>query len=476
MPSGTTQPGGPAAEPDLPDVQPAPLADVDSTTAPEGAEPGTPAITEPLADPQALGPEAVPPIQPLPEEAPGSIAAKATAASRNDGGGYAALAERTAPAPPSRLAVGLSLLALAVALGVGGAIAGGLLKPVPPAELLAANERLGDLTQRLTRAEQKLAALEDRTPLPATATTSPTATTPAATDPDLLRRLAALEARLAEPAPPPPPDPRIATLEERVAPLEQQLPPLAQRIAPLEERLAPLEEGLPGLEERVQGLATRLDAMGQPARVQDLDRVQEAMAARIAALDRTLAVQDDRLAAANQGAALARLAAAASGPAPFVAALDAAQAAFGDAAPDRVKAALAAARPAAEAGAPPLAQLRADWPATVAAIRNAQAPADLGERLTDGLGGLITIRRTDAGEAAGDPVVAAQAALEGGDLRAALDAVDTLDTAAAQAAAPWRAAAGRRLAVMDATAALQQALAASEDATPDGTGPGETGQ
>ncbi|MGE5441771.1 MAG: COG4223 family protein, partial [Bacteroidota bacterium] len=119
--------------------------------------------------------------------------------------------------------------------------------------------------------------------------------------------------------------------------------------------------------------------------------------------------------------------------------------------------------PHAISGVPTLAALRAQLPATVDAVIRA-TPVTAGEtwtdRVMDRLASLVSIRRVGsyaiAAGGVGGIVAQAEAALQGGDLQAAVTALERLDGAPAQAASDWLQDARARLTANRVLASLQQ--------------------
>ena len=119
--------------------------------------------------------------------------------------------------------------------------------------------------------------------------------------------------------------------------------------------------------------------------------------------------------------------------------------------------------PFARTGVPTLAALRAQLPATIDAVIRATpvtASDTWTDRVVDRLASLVTVRRvgSEAIAAGGiDGIVAqAEAALDGGDLQAAVTALERLDGAPAEAAADWLQHARARLTADRALSTLQQ--------------------
>ena len=146
---------------------------------------------------------------------------------------------------------------------------------------------------------------------------------------------------------------------------------------------------------------------------------------------------------------------------------------------------LAALKPLAEAGAPSLAQLQAEFPAVATAIAQAEgsaagaaagaAKASFWDRVLGRLESLVTIRPVaEGGEVAGnstlDRLARAEDQLARGNLPGAVAELSALTGAAHEAAAPWIARAQARFATDAAAkklaAALLAALAGSAGAAP----------
>ncbi len=134
--------------------------------------------------------------------------------------------------------------------------------------------------------------------------------------------------------------------------------------------------------------------------------------------------------------------------------------------------ALAPLKPFAESGAPSLSALAASWAKVAPAVVAAAPPPERSgwDRLIDHMRALVRIRRV--GEAAGSdesdpPVARIGAALERGDLAAALEAYDRLPEASRAAGAAWADAAKARAAAVKAATALRAdaigGLAAAKD-------------
>lgn len=241
-------------------------------------------------------------------------------------------------------------------------------------------------------------------------------------------------------------DSRLAAQEQALAALGERidsLPP-APDLAPLAADTAALEERADSLRDTLDGLTTRVDALEQtpaatsPATTTDAPATAPALAAlntRLAALEAELDHRTDMLRAeiaasraeteaealsTLRGAALLRLQAALDSGAPFADTLAAAT--------DNPPPALAA---LAETGVPTLAALRESFPAAaraaLAAARDAGLAQD-GAGVTGWLRQVLNVRSTRprAGDDADAVLSRAEAALNRGDLAAALDLLDAL--------------------------------------------------
>jgi uroporphyrinogen-III synthase len=256
----------------------------------------------------------------------------------------------------------------------------------------------------------------------------------------------------------------LEDLEARQVRLRQQVEGLAPRVDAIERTLVALRQS-------VDRLATNEQAV-DPEMVKQLgDRialletqasVASGLAQQVRSLEASTAVARDTASKlATTVLAVGQLAQAVGDGGPFVRQLAAVRALGGDD-PDIAQAA-AELEAYATSGVPTLAALRAQLPATGDAVIRA-TPVTAGEtwtdRVMDRLASLVTIRRvgSDAIAAGGvDGIVAqAEAALQGGDLQAAVTALERLDGASAQAASDWLQHARARLAAERALATLQQ--------------------
>ncbi|HZS81653.1 MAG TPA: mitofilin family membrane protein [Stellaceae bacterium] len=300
------------------------------------------------------------------------------------------------------------------------------------------------------------------------------------------QRLAALEQRVGAQKPAPAPDlgPALDPLKAQLAALDRQLAGAAQELTQLRQRPNP-ESDMAALRDSVQKtaaeekqLADRIAALEAKlaalpaAHPEALQALQASVAKLSAGLD---AVRQE---AGRQGGealflALGQLRQAMEGSGGFAEELAAALAlAKGDGA---IEAKLGSLKDAAARGLPSLADLRTRFDAVSGQILDAAgAEAKEGGWVDTILRGLhIRVRQIGTGAASGSgpaaAVAKAEAALAGGDLAAAVAALQDLRGQAALAAKPWLDEARRRL---EAEAALAAAtnLAATRLAASGGSG------
>ncbi|HXA25989.1 MAG TPA: mitofilin family membrane protein [Acetobacteraceae bacterium] len=319
--------------------------------------------------------------------------------------------EEPAPPPPPREAARRDRLAWLSGAGfliLAAALAWVWLNPYrePPAAT-----PVDALAQPLASLEARMARLEQR-PV--------AAPTPAVQAPDLgplTARVAALEQRQV---------PNLAPLEARIAALEARPPvdtQLAGRIDALSARADSLETALRTIQ---SDLARRLDA--DEARIATAERNAGQISALADRMGRVARVQAAQL-ALNTGQKLGEMSGAPPALARFAATPPPTEATLRLAFPQAAREALAAAKPPTE-GKPLLARL---WAETQ---------------------DLVTVRQGDrvlVGDPAAGVLEHARAALDAGDLAAAVAAVSALTGAPAQAMAGWLADAR---ALMEARAAL----------------------
>lgn len=285
---------------------------------------------------------------------------------------------------------------------------------------MALEARLGDINEKLARIELKPAP-----PVPGLA--------------DLRDRLAALEAKPAAASAPLPRD-LLSRLGQLEAALAEARRPVADAGPPATDQTAHLER----LEQAVARQQVTLEGLARaPAPQQELAR----LTARVEELGREHAGTD--VAARRQSIVLvlAQLREAAREGRPFAAELKALVAIVG--AEADWQAASAGLVPFAEAGAPTLRALQAEFVSAAELALGGAVPqdADWRERALDRISRLITIRRV--GEVQGDTPEAALARAEvrlaGGDLGGAVEALGKLQGKPAEAIAAWRNGAERRL-------------------------------
>ena len=393
---------------------------------------------------------------------------------------------RIEPSPPQRRIDALPILYVLGFLVLSGALFYLYRHPPMPDNLAQDSARVQTLQDQVRSLTERLGRAESRT-----------ASAPVNVAP-LEARIAELERRPAGPAG----APDLAPMQARIADLEKRpttgpgapgvdLSPLAARIAELEKRpapgpgapavdLAPLTARIADLEKRpvpapvdLGPLTSKLDALESRPPV-DLGPLTQRLAAletqlrtasadtakRIDGIDAKLAATEAQ--AKQTAAALTGI----SDRAQRVARLQAATAAL-----------YAGQKLGEIAGAPPaLSRFATDAPPTEAALRlsfnqaaeaaqRASQPAIMEDkpfatRLWNRAQQVVTVRQGDR-VLLGDPIAGvlahAREALEAGDLRGAVQALDGLAGPAAAAMAPWK---GQAAALLDARAALA-GLAAS---------------
>jgi hypothetical protein len=411
----------------------------------------------PSAEPEISAPPPIAPPSPARPD-PGVIDGEATEI-RNEPAAEAPAAEEAASPQPGGLAH-LAAYALPAAAGLGGAILGAALALLAAWLIDPRAGALDDARARLAAVERSAqtqsaatAALDKRV-----ATVEAGAAKASALD-ALGRRIGALETaggdvrtavdearadaakalaaaqaaptstNAAAPTESSPLEPRLAKLERDLAAADARL----NQLGALDERLAKLEGAT--------GAAPKSDA-----RVAMAKGVSES-AASIAVLALSL---EQRFAAgapfAAELAALSRLGVGADALAPL--------------------------KPFAESGAPSLSALAASWAKVEPAVAAAAPPSERSgwDRLLDHMRALVRVHRV--GEAAGSdesdpPVARIGAALERGDLAAALDAFGLLPEASRAAGAAWDDAAKARATAARAASALRAdaigSLAAAKD-------------
>lgn len=268
---------------------------------------------------------------------------------------------------------------------------------------------------------------------------------------------------------------------ERADAMEQRVESVARRIDALEQRAGGIDRRAQAAEQRGDTLAQRLEAQDQElSRVLGALGSAEGVAPRVEALEkdslqakrladslrelRETAVVTRNEAASIHLAVLAtnQLTIAVNRSGPFAVELQALQAV----APESARPTLDALAPYAATGVLTVETLKARFPAvarTVAGTKVTLTGETWSERTLNRLTQLVSIRKTgpDAIAAGGTDgrLAEAEQVLAKGDLAAAVTALEGLDTkAAAEAAAPWIAAAKARLAVDQALVAVQASI------------------
>jgi hypothetical protein len=352
--------------------------------------------------------------------------------------------------------------------------------PTPPAVAGAPGTDGSAFERRIAEIEQRLQGGTAGTPAPDAATPAPSpaegsgeeiarrvdaleeriqqvASAPSAdgSGEEIARRIDALEQRVQQvaSAPPPPPDTRV---QEQVGQLDQRLDQLAQSLQQVQgsggqvgSQVASLTQELAQLRERTQQLA------------QDLSQRRNAEARAEA-----LAMAAAQVRAATQTSQ------------PFG---EEVQAMRGLGADDpAVGQAIETLSAHAQSGVPSRARLAERFSQLSGDIARAGAVGDEGswtDQALSKVNALISIRRP-AGEAQGDGpsavVSRAEARLDEGDLKGAVDELSTLQGPAAETARPWLDDARARLAVDEAAAALTNAAVSrlSGSSGSGGSGPG----
>jgi uncharacterized coiled-coil protein SlyX len=407
----------------------------------------------PSAEPEISAPPPADPPRPARAD-PGVIDGEATEI--HDAAAEAPPADAPRPPEVNRLAP----YAVPAAAGLGGAILGAALALFaawlidPRAGALdAASARLAAVEKSAETQSTATAALDKRV-----ATIEAGAVKASALD-ALARRFSALETSGA--------DAKAALDEARAARADaakalnaaQAAPPSTNAAAPaepsaLEPRLAKLESDLAAAE-------ARLNQLG--AFDERLSKLEGAASAAPKIDGANAAPKSDARVAMAKGAAESAASVAVlalsleqrfAAGAPFAAEL-AALSQLGVGAD-----ALAPLKPFAASGAPSLSALTASWAKVEPAVAAAAPPPERSgwDRLVDHMRALVRIRRV--GEAAGGdesdpPVARIAAALQRGDLAAALDAFDLLSEASRATGAPWADAAKARAAAARAASALR---------------------
>jgi hypothetical protein len=435
------------------------------------AEPSldAPAVVE--AD-QLAPPPAPDPVAPARDTAPAPQPAAGPAAPRPE----SMRADTPRPAPPIAAAParpagrGLAALALLLALLALAASVLPLLRPdllalagLAPVAQPADGEALRRLRSDVDRLSARVEALAAQ-PAAAPPGAAPSAAAPATADTAALTaELASLRGRIEalEQAPAAP----ASTAAGPTAPDPQAVARLVEEhTRPLDDRLVRLEDEARQRGQRLDGVADRMAAVEQHLADAQSEAIHAGRTAQEAAdrAERVGAAMAENRDAARQDQALVlaagQLQSAVLAGRPYRSQLAAVQA-LGLQAPG-LAGALAALQPRADQGVPAEAALQARFPdlATAALRADRQRPdGSWTDQVLGRLSALVTVRR-QSGELAGtgpDAVLArAGAALERGDLDAAVAEVAQLQGPAAATLAPWLEDARVRLAARDATALI----------------------
>ena len=290
----------------------------------------------------------------------------------------------------------------------------------------AVTQRLAELENDLSDVSATVAQLQDAVPAAGAAGDQAVA--------ELTSRISALEARLGQ----------AEAARQEVERLAGRLGAVEQQIAAGREQTAGLTNEVVALSGQVGAQSTRLDVLAET-----VDQLQ----------DRVVTGEDRRTRAATLALIIAQLDAALDGGEPFEEVLDGLRALGVD--DPAVTEAIERLEAAAASGVPSLPELRSSFDRSANEIVHAERAPD-GDGLLDQAAGnlmrLVTVRPVGAdveGDGAAARVARAEAALEQGDLAAAVAELEGLDGAAAEAAAPWLAEARARLAAQEAVAALQ---------------------
>lgn len=250
----------------------------------------------------------------------------------------------------------------------------------------------------------------------------------------------------------------LSAAGDQVTTTQQRTETVASDVTALGDRVASTQQQTETLVGSVATLTDQLGAVGQQTTA--LAGTVDGLSARVTATEEQV-TKDDSL--REQAAALAlitgQLEAAINRAQPYEGPLKSLQAIGGD---DPVlQAATAKLEPTAATGAPSLATLRASFEDSASQIiHRSRAPE--GDGLLDQAAGnllsLVTVRPVGADVQGDDPaarVARAEARLADGDLAGAVAEIEALEGPAADAAAPWLAAAKARLDAEAALASLQ---------------------
>lgn len=336
------------------------------------------------------------------------------------------------PPPPAPRRSGLlgGLIGGVLAAGAGFGVAQFVPQGWPLADTAALEAQLTAQTGEIAALKAQLAELSAR-PVPAS-------------DAGLEGRMAALEAKAGEPVPAPdlaPLSDRIAQVESRLTGIES-LPADGSAASPA--AIAAQAQALAALQAEVQalkaggGMSAELAALSQ--------ETEKKLAEAVASAEVIKAEAAALIAGAEARTALGQVLAAMDSGAPYATLLPA----LGD-----VPEALTA---QAASGVPTLPALREEFPAAARAALEAALQADMGATWSERIGSFLktqTGARSLTPREGGDPdaiLSRAEAALQAGDLAAALAEVQALPEAGKTAIQPWVARAEARQAALAAMA------------------------
>ena len=273
------------------------------------------------------------------------------------------------------------------------------------------------------------------------------------------------------------PDDGAAALQDAVTALQERLEALSARLPEdTQDRLSQLDQRLGAAEQagsRLQELSGSVDQLTQQLSADEQQGQQ--LASQIGTLDERVSEAESRLEEAarnrNQATALAlivgQLEAAIDEARPYATQVQALTAMTQDgagsdaASGDAIRQAVSALEPGAAGGVPSIGTLRQSFaPVANEIVHAARAPEgdNLLNRATDNLMRLVTVRPVGddvRGDTAEARVARAEAALDKGDLAAAVAELDQLEGRPADAAADWLAQAKARLGADQAVAQLR---------------------
>jgi hypothetical protein len=260
-------------------------------------------------------------------------------------------------------------------------------------------------------------------------------------------------------------------INERLANAQSEVESLQKAIASLGKMTEPMKGADSGEAKKiVAGLTERIDKLNQDLTrsveqsaqsTTEIEKRSDEIEKRIDELEaKSRAADDGTSEAAAVALAVGQLAEALKGSGPFSAELNAVKAFAKDDA--KIAAAIAALEPRAAGGVPTVAELRGRFPAVARAVVRADTKLEEKswvERAVNRLSSLVTIRRTgERAIAAGGTdgaLAGAEQALAANDLPAAIQAMETLEPPAADAAAGWLGDARARMTAERLLATLQ---------------------